>query len=147
MHCKRPHRRFLATALSPWQSSRTGEECTHLKWGWYVNAVKLHGHSSQNMADFALGNEVWRQKGAGYLSPAHVCERGAYLQAGCAWSGKQRERDARSPLMPSELPCCQAEQSKGTGAKCGLLFLCRLRQILCLSLCLCFLVWIWGIPM
>lgn len=77
-----------------------------------------------------------------------TCVREAvHLQAGCAWSGSQRERETRSSLMPSELPQCQAEQAKGTGAKCGLLFLCRLWQTLCLSLCLCFPVWIWGIPM
>lgn len=144
----RPQKRFLVTALSPLQSSRTGGKggvYAHLKWGWYLNAVKLHNHSSQNLADLPLGMKCGdRKKGAGYLSPAHVCERGS---SATSWSGSQREREARSSLMPSVLPHCQAEQSEGTGAKCGLLFPCKLWQTLYLSLCLCFPAWIWGIPM
>ena len=47
-------------------------------WGRYLNIVKLHDHSRQNLADVAFGNEVGdRRKAAGYLSPARACERGS----------------------------------------------------------------------
>lgn len=76
MHWKRPQKMFLVIGLSPWQSLRTGGEggvYAHLKWGWYLNAVKFHDHSSQNLADFGFGNEVRRQKEGSWVPEPSPC--------------------------------------------------------------------------
>lgn len=153
----RPQNRSPVTALSPWQplgALGEKEECMRASnWGRYLNIVKLHDHSRQKLADFAFGNEVGdREKGAGYLRPAHPRERGS---SPASWGRLKRdsERETSRDLPDAERAwerghATQAERSEGTGAKRGhLLFLCKLWQALYLSLRLCFPVWIWDVPM
>lgn len=44
-----------------------------LNWGCYLNTVKLHDHSSQNLADFPFGNEVWGQKEGSQVPEPSPC--------------------------------------------------------------------------